>query len=70
VLAPIAVFMVWDAIAIARGDWWFTSAYVTGWRLPFAIPLEEAAFFIVIPLCTLLTYEAVRRIATTRRHDA
>lgn len=59
VLPPFAVFAVWDAIAIARGHWSFASRYVTGWRAPFDIPVEELVFFVVIPLCALLTYEAV-----------
>jgi lycopene beta-cyclase len=58
--APVALFLLWDAAAIARGHWWFAPAYVTGIRLPFEIPLEEVVFFVVVPLCTLLTYEAVR----------
>ena len=61
-LLPVAVFLVWDAVAIARGDWSFSPEYVTGLELPFAVPVEELAFFVVVPLCTLLTFEAVRRL--------
>ena len=66
-LVPVAAFVLWDAVAIARGSWSFSTVYVTGWRL-FGIPVEELAFFVVIPLCTLLTYEAVRRLL--RRHSS
>jgi hypothetical protein len=31
------------------------------------LPLEELLFFIVIPLCALLTYDAVGRILTLAR---
>jgi len=58
-LPVIAVFVVWDVIAIARGHWWYSPDYTTGVILPGALPLEELVFFIVIPLCGLLTYEAV-----------
>lgn len=59
-LAPaIAVFVAWDVVAIERGHWWFNPRYVTGWRLPGALPVEELAFFVVIPICAVLTYEAV-----------
>lgn len=59
-LAPaVAAFVAWDLVAIARGHWWFDARYVTGWRLPGALPVEEVAFFIVVPVCALLTYEAV-----------
>lgn len=27
---PVALFLVWDAIAIARGAWWFSDRYTTG----------------------------------------
>lgn len=58
---PVAVFVVWDLIAIARGHWTFTERYVTGWELPGSLPVEEFAFFLVIPVCALLTFEASRR---------
>ncbi len=59
-LAPVvAVFLVWDAVAIGRGHWSYSEHYTTGWMLPFGIPVEELTFFVVIPLCALLTYEAV-----------
>ena len=70
-LLPVAAFLVWDAVAIARGHWSFSPEYVTGWVVPFALPVEELAFFVVVPLCTLLTFEAVRRLLPRRwRHDA
>lgn len=58
---PLAVFVVWDLIAIARGHWTFTERYVTGWELPGSLPVEEFVFFLVIPVCALLTFEASRR---------
>lgn len=61
VLTPVvAVFLVWDVFAIARGHWSFSEQYTTGWTLPGGIPVEELAFFVVIPICALLTFEAVR----------
>ncbi|REF36234.1 lycopene cyclase domain-containing protein [Thermasporomyces composti] len=63
VLVPVvALFVAWDALAIARGHWTFSPHYTTGWSLPFGIPVEELVFFVVIPVCALLTYEAVRRL--------
>ncbi len=58
--APVLVFVVWDVVAIARGHWTFTERYVTGWELPGAVPVEELVFFLVIPICALLTFEASR----------
>lgn len=62
VLPVAAVFLVWDAIAIAAGVWTYSPRYLTGWLLPLAIPVEELVFFLVIPLCALLTYSAVEAI--------
>ncbi|HWI03349.1 MAG TPA: lycopene cyclase domain-containing protein [Acidimicrobiales bacterium] len=59
---PVAIFVTWDIIAISRDHWDFNPRYVTGWRLPFNLPVEEMTFFIVIPICALLTLEAVRRV--------
>jgi lycopene cyclase domain-containing protein len=59
-IVPVAmVFVIWDAIAIAAHVWTYNPRYVTGIHLPFRIPLEELLFFVVIPLCGLLTYNAV-----------
>ena len=57
---PVAIFVVWDLIAIAREHWDFNPKYVTGWEL--GLPVEELSFFLVIPICSLLTLEAVRRV--------
>ncbi|MDZ7676889.1 MAG: lycopene cyclase domain-containing protein [Acidimicrobiales bacterium] len=60
-LAPaVVVFVVWDVIAIALGHWRFAEEYVTGWLLPGDLPVEELVFFLVIPVCALLTFEASR----------
>lgn len=58
-LPVLAIFTVWDVIAIARGHWWYSPEFTTGIILPGGLPLEELVFFLVIPLCGLLTYEAV-----------
>ncbi|MCC6497611.1 MAG: lycopene cyclase domain-containing protein [Propionibacteriaceae bacterium] len=58
-LPLLVVFYIWDAVAIARGHWDYSPAHTTGWLLPGAVPLEEVVFFIVIPICGLLTFEAV-----------
>ncbi len=66
VLPLLVIFYVWDAVAIARGHWDYSPAHTTGWLLPFAVPVEEVVFFIVIPLCGLLTFEAVGRMLGKR----
>jgi lycopene cyclase domain-containing protein len=56
-----AAFVAWDVVAIRLGHWTFSPTYTTGWKIG-NIPIEELVFFIVIPLCALLSYEAVRNI--------
>lgn len=56
------VFSIWDIIAIYFGLWWYSDRYTTGITLPLGLPLEELVFFLVIPLCGILTYEAVGRV--------
>lgn len=60
-IAPVfVVFVAWDLWAIHVGAWWYDPARTLGVRLPGRIPLEEIAFFVVIPVCSILTLEAVR----------
>lgn len=54
-----AVFLVWDEIAIAAHVWTYNDAYLSGLSIPFRVPIEEVLFFVVIPVCALLTYNAV-----------
>lgn len=59
VLPVAGILLMWDAIAIAAEVWSYSPRYLTGWILPGQIPVEELVFFLVIPLCALLTYGAV-----------
>lgn len=61
-LAPgFVIFVAWDLYAISHGHWSFDPAQTVGVVLPGGIPLEEVLFFVVIPTCALLAFEAVRR---------
>ena len=62
VLPVAAVFLVWDEVAIGAHIWTYNPAYVSGVNIPFHMPIEEVLFFLVIPLCALLTYNAVSAI--------
>ena len=62
-IVPVAaVFVAWDEVAIGAHIWTYNPAYVTGLNIPFHMPIEEVLFFLVIPLCALLTYNAVNAI--------
>ena len=58
-LPVLVVFVAWDVLGIVRGHWTYSPEYTTGILLPLDVPLEELVFFVVIPICALLTYEAV-----------
>ncbi|GAA0528369.1 lycopene cyclase [Saccharopolyspora subtropica] len=62
VLPVAAVFLAWDAIAIAARVWTFNPRYVTGLRPVFGVPLEELVFFLVVPACALLVHGCVRAL--------
>jgi lycopene cyclase domain-containing protein len=65
-LVLVAVpFGVWDALATAHGQWRFDPAQTLSPRL-FGLPLEEIAFFVVIPTAIVSTMEAVRALRADR----
>ncbi|GIF68114.1 hypothetical protein Ais01nite_61490 [Asanoa ishikariensis] len=62
-LVPVmAVFAAWDIAAIAAGHWSFDPRQTTGVLLPGGLPLDELLFFLVVPLCAILGFEAVRAV--------
>jgi lycopene cyclase domain-containing protein len=67
-LSPAFVlFVVWDVWATRTGTWDFSPDYTIGVTLPGGMAIEELVFFTVIPVCGLLTLEAVRRILGEER---
>jgi len=70
VLPVAGVFLVWDAVAIVGGVWSYDARYLTGVRLPFGIPVEELVFFLVIPVCGVLTFACVEAVLDRARGAA
>lgn len=69
-LVPVfVVFNLWDWVAIRRGHWTYSPRYTTGINL-LGLPLEELVFFLVVPTCALLTYQAVTRLLPPPRRKA
>jgi lycopene beta-cyclase len=65
-LLPVSVvFGLWDWVAVRRGHWRFSPSYTSGVELA-GLPLEELVFFLVVPTCALLTYQAVARLLPRR----
>lgn len=62
-LVPVVVaFGAWDIAEIHVRAWSYDPRYIVGVDLPGRLPLEELLFFIVIPSCALLTFEAVQAV--------
>ncbi len=62
VLPVVLVFSVWDLAAIAAGHWTFDPAQTTGVLLPGGLPVDEVLFFVTVPVCAILGFEAVRAV--------
>ncbi len=60
-LPVVVVFSVWDVLAIRAGHWAYDPEQTTGIALG-DLPLEELLFFLVVPVCAVLTLEAVRAV--------
>lgn len=52
-------YIIWDAVATYRGDWWFNHKYVMEIRL-LGLPLEEILFFVTVPYSCIFIYEALQ----------
>ena len=54
-----SLFILWDMLAAARGDWAFNDKYVGQLRI-LHLPIEELLFFITVPYSCLFLYETFR----------
>jgi lycopene cyclase domain-containing protein len=61
-IVPFAVFNFVNEVAVWRYLWWYSRSYTTGYFLPRRYPIEEVVFFIAIPICALLTFEAATSV--------
>src|SRR5688572_7921986 len=61
-LPVVLVFVAWDLAAIAAGHWTFDPEQTTGIVFPGGLPLDELLFFVVVPICAVLGFEAVRAV--------
>lgn len=62
-------FLVWDLYATHTGHWWFDADQTLPPRVA-GLPLEEVAFFVVIPVVSVLTFEAVKVARRRERRGA
>ena len=50
------VYIFWDILVTARGDWWFNKDYLVGIEIA-GLPIEEILFFVVVPYSCIFIYE-------------
>lgn len=65
-LPTVVVFVAWDLLGIVRDHWSYSSRFTSGIMLGI-MPLEELVFFLVVPICGLLSYEAVGYVLSVLR---
>jgi lycopene cyclase domain-containing protein len=61
-VVPFVIFVIWDVWAIATGHWSIDPERTVGLELGGVIPVEELIFFVVVPLASILSLEAVRSV--------
>jgi lycopene cyclase domain-containing protein len=60
-LAPVfALFVLWDIAAVSLGHWQFGTDKMLG-IMAYGQPVEELAFFIIIPFMYVVIWEACRK---------
>jgi lycopene cyclase domain-containing protein len=58
----LAVYVGWDYWAISRGNWYFDKNQILGIFVLSKLPVEEILFFIIVPLMTVLTHLALKKL--------
>lgn len=69
VLPVAAVFALWDLYAVRHHQWSYDRHRILGILLPGRLPVEEVAFFLIVPTCAILALEAVRAVTGWRAGD-
>jgi lycopene beta-cyclase len=58
----LIILPIWDVVRILRDQSSCSPVFPAGLKLIFGMPIEELVFFVVVPVCGLLTYEAVGQV--------
>ena len=61
-MAIVIIYLSWDAWAIAKHNWFFDVRQIVNVYVLPKVPLEELLFFIVVPLTTILSYQALLKL--------
>lgn len=59
-MLPVSgIYIIWDILVTARGDWSFNPQYAGDFKI-FGLPPGEWLFFITVPFACIFIYEVVR----------
>ena len=61
-IAILVIYLSWDSWAIARDNWFFDKRQILDIDLLPKVPIEEVLFFIVVPLATIFSYQALLKL--------
>ena len=61
-LAILVIYLIWDYWAITKKNWYFDESQILGVKIFGIIPIEEILFFMIVPLTSLLTYLALKKL--------
>ena len=59
---PVLLFWVIDSMAMVRGLWSYSRRYTIGFVIPHKLPIEEIGFFVIVPICAILTFETAANV--------
>ncbi len=69
-MLPAAIFyVIWDAYFTAKAVWSFNDDYILGFKI-LGLPIEEIAFFFVVPYCCMFIYCCIRAYFPNVKHTA
>ncbi|UCE36935.1 MAG: lycopene cyclase domain-containing protein [Thermoplasmata archaeon] len=61
-------YIIWDAVATSRGDWWFNHDYVMDFDIV-GLPIEEIMFFVTAPYSCIFIYESLLYFLNDRQFN-
>jgi lycopene cyclase domain-containing protein len=63
ILLTAIPFIIWDILAYQRGHWDFNYDFLFGYSI-LGLPIEEIAFFLLVPYSTLYVWIVVKHFTT------
>ncbi len=67
--AIVVIYLSWDTWAIAKKNWFFDTHQILNINVLPKVPVEELLFFIVVPLTTILSYQALLKLTGWNQNE-